>query len=99
MHLKDQAGQWYYLAGIRVPARTVRGAVDQLKKWVLGKRVLIKFEEALPDQNSARPAYTYLSNRTFINARLIRVGLAAVDVSRSYRHRKRFENYMAKFEQ
>ncbi|MBM3336007.1 thermonuclease family protein, partial [Candidatus Sumerlaeota bacterium] len=39
------------------------------------------------------PAYVYLANKKFVNARMIRDGYARADRSRNYRHRTRFEQY------
>jgi endonuclease YncB( thermonuclease family) len=41
------------------------------------------------------PAYVHLTNRQFVNARMIRDGFARADRSRTYRHRQRFEAYEA----
>jgi site-specific DNA-methyltransferase (adenine-specific) len=48
----------------------------------------------LPEGSEA-PAYVHLSNKKFINARMIRDGFARADRSCTYRHRKRFEQYEA----
>jgi site-specific DNA-methyltransferase (adenine-specific) len=48
----------------------------------------------LPDGHVG-PAYVHLSNKKFVNARMICDGFARADRSRAYRHRKRFEAYEA----
>ena len=45
------------------------------------------------DSAACRWAYVYLSNRTFLNAHLIKRGLAAVDISIDFKHKSRFLKY------
>jgi site-specific DNA-methyltransferase (adenine-specific) len=42
------------------------------------------------DSRACQWAYVYLSNRTFLNAHLIKRGLAEVDTSIGFKYRSRF---------
>jgi site-specific DNA-methyltransferase (adenine-specific) len=55
--------------------------------------VFLKFDEIKHDSENNVMAYVYLKNKTFLNAHLIKKGLAEVDVSFQYRHKNRFLNY------
>ena len=46
-----------------------------------------------PDLSTAQPCYVYLRNRTFLNAHLIKRGLADADDSVPHRFLKRFRSY------
>jgi DNA modification methylase len=61
-----------------------------LKARLLGKRVMIKDSRNL--DNNGIAAYIFLKNRIFINAYLIRCGLAAPDSSMSHRLSRKFNN-------
>jgi len=56
----------------------------------LGKRVLLRFDRP-PEQNVAPvPAYLYLTNRLFVNRKMIEMGLANADRTVWHRYRERF---------
>jgi modification methylase len=66
-----------------------------LTERLLGKMVILKFDE--PDL-SAQPsldAYVYLKNKIFINAYLIKAGLAEADMAVNHRLKGRFRRLMA----
>ena len=56
-------------------------AMEFLIKKVKGKLVTIKFDNIKYDESDDLLVYLYLKNKTFINAHLIKYGLANVDVS------------------
>ena len=66
-------------------------AQDYLRKRVLGKQVILKFDEKNPESL----AYVYLKNHIFINAFLIKSGLAASDDTLDHRLRKKFDSLHA----
>lgn len=68
-----------------------REALDYLRKRVLGKQVILKFDANHPPSL----AYVYLKNRIFINAHLIKAGLAASDDTIDHRLRKKFDSLHA----
>ncbi|RFM23914.1 MAG: site-specific DNA-methyltransferase, partial [Candidatus Thermochlorobacter aerophilum] len=65
-------------------------AVKYLREYVLKKDVIIKVEEnSLVSENTIF-AYVYLKNKIFVNAYLIKSGIAQADKKREYKLRKKF---------
>ncbi len=67
-------------------------ALKYLQTAVLNKPVLLKFDASSEAVESTRRAYVYLENKTFINAHLIKRGLARPDKS-EHRYAQRFASY------
>ena len=70
-------------------------AVEFLESLVNGQRVFTK-----PDPGVEEPdrVYLFLKNRTCVNSRLVREGLADLRVGEEFRQRKRYERYVAERE-
>ncbi len=81
-------GEEVSLIGLLPNDRSGADGAAFLSKTLRGRRVYLRVDPAI----GAGAAYLYLKNRTFVNARLIRAGVAAVDTSRAYRARRRLEN-------
>jgi endonuclease YncB( thermonuclease family) len=65
-------------------------AVKYLREYVLKKDVIIKVEEnSLVSENTIF-AYVYLKNKIFVNAYLIKSGIAQADKKREYKLKKKF---------
>lgn len=78
------------LLGISVPPERRQQAITYLQRFVLGKRVLLRFDRP-PEQNGAPvPAYLYLTNRLFVNRKMIEMGLANADRTVWHRYRESF---------
>lgn len=79
------------LLGIRIVDK--RGALGYLRQRLLGKDVIVKIDGDTRDALGAGEvaAYVYLKNRIFINAHLIKAGLARPDRSTKHRLKARFE--------
>ena len=71
---------------------------DYLNKYVLGKEVYLKFDKGYTTENKKVEAYVYLKNRIFINAYLIKAGLAIADREGNYDLKKKFLNIKATIE-
>lgn len=84
--LRMDTGLTVRLLGIIVPSERKVQALAYLHQYVLGKRVLLRFERPAED-NDVMPAYLYLTNKLFINRKMIEMGIA--DADRSYWHRYR----------
>lgn len=78
------------LLGITIPTDRYQHALAYLQRYVVGKRVILRFEEAPTDNCSPVPAYLYLTNRLFVNRKMIEMGLADADRSCQHRYRERF---------
>jgi hypothetical protein len=64
--------------------------INYLHNYILGKNVILKFESSdVVDKETVR-AYVYLKNKIFINAYLIKSGLAVPDLSYNYRYKDKF---------
>ncbi|MBD3298065.1 MAG: site-specific DNA-methyltransferase, partial [candidate division Zixibacteria bacterium] len=75
-------GRRFRLAGIAANGKTQVDAVGWLKDFVSGAKVYTRPDKALPtDSDGVERGYLYLSNRTFVNARMIREGVASFDDS------------------
>lgn len=88
--LQMDNGLTVQLLGITVPVERKEQAIDYLRHFVLGKRVLLKFDRP-PEANGAPvPAYLYLTNRLFVNRKMIEMGLADADQTCQHRYRAKF---------
>jgi DNA modification methylase len=65
-------------------------ALAFLKEKLAGQKVFLRFDATKYDDQGNMMCYVYLKNKTFINAHLIKNGLAAVDPSMDFRYRKKF---------
>jgi site-specific DNA-methyltransferase (adenine-specific) len=91
------------LIGIKAIPGKKREAVAFLKEKTGGSKVYLRQDPgaAGPGEVHAGPgeakacrwAYVYLPNRTFLNAHLIKRGLAGVDTSIDFKHKSRFLKY------
>ena len=71
---------------------------DYLNKYILGKKVYLKFDKDYTAENRKVEAYVYLKNRIFINAYLIKAGLAVADREGNYDLKKKFLSIKAPIE-
>ncbi len=67
-------------------------ALDYLRKKVLKKRVGLQFDSMHSSDNGKVRAYVYLKNGIFVNAYLIKSGIAEPDLTENYRYKNRFIN-------
>jgi endonuclease YncB( thermonuclease family) len=64
-------------------------AIEYLREYVMKRDVMIKVEEdSVIDENTIF-AYVYLKNKIFINAYLIKSGIAQADKKREYKLREK----------
>jgi site-specific DNA-methyltransferase (adenine-specific) len=68
-------------------------AIQFLRKKTRGQKLFMKFDNKKYDEKQNILCYLYLQNKTFLNAHLIKKGLADVDTSLGYRHKSRFLGY------
>ena len=78
------------LIGIKEKKETNGKAVNFLQLKTKGQKVFIKYDETKHDNNNHLMVYLYLKNKTFLNAHLIKNGLAYVDTELSYKNRTKF---------
>ncbi|MDW8105215.1 MAG: site-specific DNA-methyltransferase, partial [Armatimonadota bacterium] len=58
------------LLGVEVPPEQQERAQSYLQQYVLGKRVMLRFDAPPEAEETPVPAYVYLTNRLFINRRM-----------------------------
>lgn len=78
------------LLGIQVRAEQSEALERYLRACLLGKRVILRFEQPPEKDSQHLPAYVYLTNRLFVNRKIIEMGLAAADRISAYRLKHRF---------
>lgn len=88
--LQIEDGSRVRLLGITVPLEGREKAMDYLRSYVLGKKVVIKNGAGQAQNVVPMPAYVYLTNRLFINRKMIEMGLAKADRTASHRWQERF---------
>ena len=65
-------------------------AIRFLSEKTKGQKVFMKFDSRKYDENNNLLCYLYLRNKTFINAHLIKEGLADVDTDTDFRYKDKF---------
>lgn len=68
-------------------------AVEFLKSLITGNRVFLKYDNLKFDNAKTLLAYVYLTNRTFVNAKLIINGLVKCDRRSDFQYKDRFMKY------
>ncbi len=84
------------LIGIKQKNTVNSEAIEFLRLKTKNQRIFMKFDNIKYDNNNNLMAYVYLRNKTFLNAHLIKKGLADVDLSYNFSNRTRFINYANK---
>jgi DNA modification methylase len=88
--LLTDSGLTVSLLGVVVPPHLREQVQDYLKRYVIGKRVIVRFDPLQGASQTPTPAYLYLTNRLFVNRKMIEMGLAHSDRSCVYCYRERF---------
>jgi len=86
--LKLDTGIIVKLKGVRITS--LESTLSYLRKYVLKKRVYLKFDKGFVAKENIVEAYVYLKNKIFINAYLIKSGLAVADKNSEYDLKSRF---------
>ena len=81
------------LIGIKEKKEVNGKAVNFLRLKTKGQKVFMRFDEIKHDKENNLMAYVYLKNKTFLNAHLIKKGLAEIDLSYPFKNRDRFIKY------
>jgi site-specific DNA-methyltransferase (adenine-specific) len=68
--------------------QAIRFLIDKTK----GQKVFMKFDNQKYDEGNNLLCYLYLKNKTFINAHIIKEGLADVDRSTDFKYKNKFLN-------
>jgi len=68
-------------------------AILYLKNLISGNRIFLKYDNLKFDSAKNLLAYVYLTNKTFLNAKLIKNGLAKCDTRIDFQYRDKFSKY------
>jgi len=82
------------LIGVNEKKEVNGKAIEFLQLKTKGQKVFLKFDEIKHDRNNNLMVYLYLKNKTFLNAHILKNGLANVDLSYNYKNKNRFINYL-----
>ena len=86
--LKLDTGLIVKLRGIQIS--DIKSTIAYLKQYVLKKKVYLKFDKGYIANGSYVEGYVYLKNKIFINAYLIKTGLAVTDKNLDFQLKDRF---------
>lgn len=78
------------LLGISEKKETKHKAVEFLEEKTQGQRVFMRFDKKKHDKDNHLLCYLYLSNKTFLNAHLIKKGFALADNNTDYKYKTKF---------
>ncbi|MEN6444647.1 MAG: DNA methyltransferase [Candidatus Cloacimonas sp.] len=84
------------LLGIKEIPQKTSDAIRFLRDKTRGQKVFLNYDNVKYDENNNLLCYLYLWNKTFINAHLIKNGLADVDTSNDYKYKIKFLSYKGK---
>lgn len=90
--LRMSNGLTVRLIGIKQDSSRKRDAVDYLINKTKGRKVFLKYDNQKHDKENNLLCYVYLQNKTFINAHLIKEGLASIDTDMEFKYKERFAN-------
>jgi len=90
--IKLSNGLTVRLIGIREDVTANGEAMEFLKIKTKRQKVYMKFDKVKYDKENNLLCYLYLKNKTFLNAHLIKRGLAFVDKKGEYKHKNKFLN-------
>ncbi len=78
------------LIGIKENKKVKGKAIKFLQIKTKGQKVFLRHDEIKHDDNNNVLAYLYLKNKTFLNAHLIKKGLATVDTASNFKNKAKF---------
>lgn len=83
------------LIGIKEDLSKKSHAHDFLASKTKGKKVFMRYDQIKYDQQNNLMAYLYLENKTFLNAHLLKEGLALVDNSADFKYKQKFNSILS----
>lgn len=81
------------LIGIKEKPSVNGNAIKFLLDKTKGRKVYLRYDSVKYDSDNILLCYLYLDNKTFINAHMIKNGLAEVDMATDYKYKSKFINY------
>ena len=81
------------LLGVTEDPSVREEAMKFLSEKTHRQKVFVRYDDAKYDSDGRLQGYLYLENKTFLNAHLLKHGLAFVDETIAFRHKTRFLHY------
>jgi len=78
------------LMGVKENPAKSQEAVQFLKDKMKNQKVFMKYDATKHDSNNTLLVYLYLSNKTFVNAHMIKSGLVEVHTEYDFRYKEKF---------
>lgn len=88
--IKLSSGVIVRLIGVKEKNAANGSAVNFIMEKTKGQKVFLKFDKQQYDNENHLLCYLYLKNKTFLNAHLIKEGLAEVDSSIDFKYKDKF---------
>ena len=86
--IKLNTGLIVKFSGIKIDKK--EDTIHYLRKYILGKKIFLKFHDSKIINENTVSAYVYLKNKIFVNAYLIKSGLAVPDFSVNHKYKDKF---------
>ena len=84
------------LMGVKEKNSVRNEAEKYIKNKTKGKKVFMRYDSIKYDNGNNLLCYLYLDNKTFINAHLLKNGLADIDYSIDFKYKSKFEKLINK---
>jgi site-specific DNA-methyltransferase (adenine-specific) len=81
------------LIGIEIKPDKEQEAIAYLTQKTRSQKLVVTYDKKISNKNGRHFVYLYLKNKTFLNAHLIKRGLAAADTVGDYKYCKMFKKY------
>lgn len=78
------------LLGVKQDPKINGQAIEYLNNKTRGQKVFLRFDSLKYDKYNNLLCYLYLQNKTFINAHLIKSGMALPDTEKEYKYKNKF---------
>ncbi|MGB9813764.1 MAG: DNA methyltransferase [Thermovenabulum sp.] len=89
--VKLDSGLKVKFLGVKIKKDKEKETLDYLKNYILNKEVFLRFDSESQVNNNTTEAYIFLKNKIFVNAYLVKSGLASADREISHRFKEKFE--------
>jgi len=89
--VKLDSGLKVKFLGVKIKKDKEKETLDYLKNYILNKEVFLRFDSKSQVNNNTTEAYIFLKNKIFVNAYLVKSGLASADREISHRFKEKFE--------
>lgn len=82
------------LIGVKPQQNKIENAKKFLTDKILKRQIFLRFDSEKYDNENKLMAYVYMKNKTFINAHLLKEGLAKIDFDYPFKYKNKFEKIL-----